>query len=302
MVKLGVAITAATVTILVAEFLRQRQQRLPGYGWLGLAALAGAEFLKFRGVEPVATYFTPLAWSCYILAADAATLALRGRSWLTKRTGEFIRAAVLSLPLWLIFEAYNLRLENWRYVGLPEGLAARWVGYAWSFATIFPAIFVTAEFIRALGWFARPARPIRFSLAAQRAMIAVGFALLMVPLIVPKQLGAYLFAPVWIGFVLLLDPINFQRGWPSLLGDLAEGRRDRLYALLTAGWVCGWLWEFWNWWAGARWEYTVPMFQQWKIFAMPAPGYLGFLPFALECFTMYVFVAGLLGWQRAKPA
>jgi len=40
------------------------------------------------------------------------------------------------------------------------------------------------------------------------------------------------------------------------------------------------------------------MFQQWKIFEMPAPGYLGFIPFAAECFVMYVSASWLLGWQK----
>ena len=31
-----------------------------------------------------------------------------------------------------------------------------------------------------------------------------------------------------------------------------------------------------------------------KIFEMPVPGYLGFPAFALECFTMYVFIRRLL--------
>jgi hypothetical protein len=31
-----------------------------------------------------------------------------------------------------------------------------------------------------------------------------------------------------------------------------------------------------------------------KIFEMPVPGYLGFPAFALECFTMYVFVRTLI--------
>src|SRR5712691_4797997 len=84
MVKLGVAITAATLTILVAKFLHHpaRARTLPVYGWLGLLALAGAEWLMFRGVEPVATYFTPIAWTAYILIADAALFAMRGRSFL----------------------------------------------------------------------------------------------------------------------------------------------------------------------------------------------------------------------------
>jgi hypothetical protein len=40
------------------------------------------------------------------------------------------------------------------------------------------------------------------------------------------------------------------------------------------------------------------MFQGMKIFEMPVPGYLGFLPFALECFTMYVSAAWVLGWVK----
>ena len=38
------------------------------------------------------------------------------------------------------------------------------------------------------------------------------------------------------------------------------------------------------------------MFQHWKIFEMPVPGYLGFIPFAIECFVMYVTAAWLVRW------
>ena len=128
-----------------------------------------------------------------------------------------------------------------------------------------------------------------------------GAACLLVPLLVPRHLAAYLFALVWIGFLLLLDPLNHRLGLPSFIGDQAEGMRRRLYGFLLAGWICGCLWEFWNYWAAAKWLYTFPMFQRWKIFEMPAPGFLGFLPFALQCFVMYVSAAWLLGWiKRVK--
>ncbi len=300
MTKLGVAITAATVAVLVAEFLRTCTRPLPAHGWLGLVALAGAEYLMFRGVEPVATYFTPIAWTAYILIADAALYALTGRSRIRERPAALGRMALLSIPLWLIFEAFNLRLANWTYVVLPENILLRWLGYGWSFATITPAILLTADLVAALGWFDRATRPvctIRPSATAERAMIAAGAAMLLIPLVLPQHIAAYLFAPVWLGFIFLLDPLNRRRGLPSLLGDLAEGRRARLYALLVSGWVCAWLWEFWNFWASAKWHYIFPLFQSVKIFEMPAPGYLGFLPFALECFVMYVTAAALLGWR-----
>ena len=60
------------------------------------------------------------------------------------------------------------------------------------------------------------------------------------------------------------------------------------------------LWEFWNYWARAKWHYTVPIMENLKIFEMPVPGYLGFPAFALECFTMYVFVRAML--VRLRPA
>jgi hypothetical protein len=67
-----------------------------------------------------------------------------------------------------------------------------------------------------------------------------------------------------------------------------------MYSFLVAGCVCGWLWEFWNYWAAARWTYTFPILQQWKIFEMPLPGYLAYPVFALECFAMYVTGAWVL--------
>jgi hypothetical protein len=104
-----------------------------------------------------------------------------------------------------------------------------------------------------------------------------------------------------VGFFLLLDPLNRRIALPSLTGDLARGYRGRLYSFLAAGWVCGWLWEFWNYWANAKLIYTFPMFQRWKVFEMPATGYLGFPLFALECFTMYVTGAWVFS-RKSAPA
>lgn len=293
MVGLGIAITALTGAVLLVEFLRHRRTTLPLYGWLGLIALVMAEVLMLWGIQPVATYFTPVAWTAYILLVDSAVLAISGRSRLRNEPRQLLKVALLSIPLWLIFEAYNLRLGNWTYVGVPVSWAGALLGYGWSFATITPGIFETADFVESFGWF-KPAPPVKFSPALRRSMIFGGAICLAVPLLVPRHVAAYLFVLVWIGFIFFLDPINYSRGLPSLLDDLASGRRSRFYSLLLAGWVCGWLWEFWNYWATAKWHYIFPMFREWKVFEMPAPGYLGFLPFALESFVMYVAASHFL--------
>jgi hypothetical protein len=294
----GLAVTALTIVALLAGYFRSRRRLpFPAYGWLGFAALAGAELLMFRGIEPVATYFTPLAWSAYILIADAAVLALTRRSRLHDAPITIARMALLSIPLWLIFEAFNLRLRNWTYVGVPANWAQALLGYTWAFATVTPAIFETSDLVQAM-LPPLPAKPWKIPPRLEYAIVVFGAACLIVPPLLPQRIGAHLFALVWIGFLFFLDPLNRRLGLPSFLGDLSEGFRRRLYGFFFSGWICGWLWEFWNFWAAAKWHYTFPMFQSMKIFEMPAPGYLGFPPFAMECFAMYVTASWLAGWVK----
>ena len=126
--------------------------------------------------------------------------------------------------------------------------------------------------------------------------VAVGAAMLAWPLVWPSP---YLAAPVFLGFIFLLDPLNARAGDESLFRDLRDGHHERLINLLIAGFICGGLWEFWNFWARAKWIYTVPIFGDIKVFEMPVLGYFGFPPFALECLAMYVFIRRLL-WRGAR--
>jgi uncharacterized membrane protein len=222
MLKLGIMLTAATVTVLVLEYFRKRRRPLPAHGWLGLIALILAEYLMFHGIEPAATYFSPLAWTAYILLADAATFAISSRSHLRDEPRGLLKMAVLSIPLWLIFEAYNLRLMNWMYVGLPLIQVERWFGYGWSFATITPGIFMTAALIESFGWFEGDSRPLRIGRSAETVLIALGAVMLIVPLLVPRRTSSYLFGLIWLGFLFLLEPINYRLDLPSLEGDLAR--------------------------------------------------------------------------------
>lgn len=251
----------------------------------------------FLKIEPVYTFFTPTIWTAYIVFVDGLLWKHHGSSLFRGRRNELFKWIPLSIGCWLIFEAYNLRLENWRYVNLPEQMVIRLFGYAWSFATIFPAIFLTAELV-ALVWKVDLWKPIPRQVRISYSLVTLGVVLLIVPLIVPKHLSVYLFGMVWLGFICLLDPLNAKRTGRSLIQHMRGGERTIVWSLLVSGMVCGVLWEFWNFWAGAKWVYTFPILQEVKIFEMPILGYLGFPPFALECFAMYEFFSR--GWRGCR--
>ena len=142
-------------------------------------------------------------------------------------------------------------------------------------------------------------RPARLAVGLRVAMV-VGAAFVTVPLVLPAAVRPWTFGFVWLGFVLLLDPVNFRAGRPSFLAAWRAGDRALVRRWLVAGIVCGVLWEFWNYWALAKWRYVgVPVFPSVRLFEMPLAGYLGFPPFALEVFALYHLVRPLVGLSDA---
>jgi hypothetical protein len=277
------------------------RRSLPWYSWTGALVIAVSEAAMLARIEPFWSWHTPIAWTGYIAFIDGLIWVRRGESPIRNDRAEIVFMAIVSVPLWIVFEQFNrLWLHNWHYEGLPSTRVVRYFGYVWAFATIWPAVFVTSELVGAVRDRRAPAYrrgdPRRIPLGAVGWMsVLVGAAMLAWPMVYPSP---WLAAPVWLGFIFLLDPVNAMRGAESLRGDLQAHHPWRLINLLIGGLICGVVWEFWNYWAHTKWIYNVPVPPDVKIFEMPLAGYLGFPAFALECFTMYVFVRHWL-WRGA---
>jgi hypothetical protein len=273
--------------------------RFAPHGYAGIAIIIIAEVLLFSGNQLVGHWFTPIVWTGYILFVDALVYKLKSRSPLMTDRLEFVIIVLVSIVGWWLFEFYNAPrfwksdLELWwHYHNLEPNLFLRRAGYDWAFATISPAMFETAQLFKTTICKREKQRTaIRFSRSTLTVLAVLGAVGAIAPLIFPSEW----FAPVvWLSLILLLDPVNALRGWPSISADLARGDWRRLWSLLASGLVCGVLWEFWNYWAIAKWTYTVPYFGNVKIFEMPVLGFLGFPPFAVECWVMYIFLRSLL--------
>ena len=265
----------------------------------------GAFLLMLRGTEPISTYFYGFAWWTYIIFLSGVN-HLRGKnSILLDNPREFLWVFLFSTPVWLLFEIYNFRLNNWEYVGIPIETWVRWPGYIISFGTVLPGLFETETFLKNLG-VARevPGRPIQVTRGLVNRITIVGVLMMLMPLWQP----AFFFPLVWLGLIFLLDPILYRRDQQnsSFLSQAQQGDYAVAVRLLLAGIVCGGLWEFWNFWASAKWVYTIPYLGFLKAFEMPLLGFLGFPPFALECYLFYrcflLVRERHLGGRRLVPA
>jgi Domain of unknown function (DUF4332) len=261
---------------------------------LALAAFALATTGLVLLVEPIPTFYYHLAWWSYVVAADDVNRRLSGRSLLRDRPRRFLWLAAASVLWWTAFEAINLRLGNWYYVMDPSSRAARWTGGVLAFATVLPGIVETLSLVENLGAL-RSVRvaPMRWTRVKEASCLALGAACFALPLLWPDVF----FPLTWGSFVFLMEPWNRRHARRSFLRDLEAGEAGPFCRTLLAGLACGVLWEAWNFWARSKWIYTVPVFEELRLFEMPLAGFLGFPPFAVECLVLVRF---LDAWRERR--
>lgn len=256
------------------------------YGHVGLAAIVIMLLVAYFRIPHINLWVTPVAWYGYILFMDSLVYKRKKTSLLTANIKEFLIMLPISVGLWLIFEWHNRSFYNWQYQGSPRSIALAIFGIL-SFATILPGIYETSAFLKTRGFLnievpAHVYRKRRLILE-----IIMGLMLIATATFFPSTYTGPL---IWPGYLFVFAPLNYLIGAPSMLKQREHGRLSGFFDLLAAGYICGFVWEFLNFWAGAKWVYNVPYFQDVKFFEMPIMGLLGFGPFAIAFVEMYRFV------------
>ncbi|PIN76909.1 hypothetical protein COV17_00470 [Candidatus Woesearchaeota archaeon CG10_big_fil_rev_8_21_14_0_10_36_11] len=257
------------------------------HGYIGIILIIMGEILMFYRWEPFSTYlFFTFLWVGFIFFVDALVYHRSGTSRFINHQKQFWLLFVISSLFWWFYELLNIFIDNWRYenVGQPE-----WLVFTVAFSTVLPAVFEASDFLSTFIWFDK----IKFKLTVTNKKISgsifIGIFALILPFVLPK----YTFSLVWISMFFLLDPINYRNKQPSIIGFLQKGKPKLLFTLMFGTLLCGILWEFWNYWAPAKWYYFVPFVGFFKIFEMPILGFLGYLPFGLSLYAMYNFFISL---------
>ena len=272
----------------------------------GMLGLPLSHYWLIAKIEPFYSSIYCFLWWSYIGATDFAVYKLRGTSLLRDRPKELVFLAVCSVPVWMLFELVNLRIQNWYYVMAPWSFSWGMLFLLLAFGTVLPALFETMELVVGLVEKLAPrgrieGQPFTMSLSNLRVQWGVGALMLVLMLLFPE----YCFCLAWGFAFFLTEPICYWRQRAeknhvgrSLLGQLASGDNTRLIALLVSGLICGALWEAWNLNARTKWIYSVPFFDELKLGEMPVLGFLGFPPFALECYALINFLSLLRGGRN----
>jgi len=259
------------------------------YGFLGLFLMFLMVCVALWDIKILDEWVTPIAWYGYIFFLDWLIFRKRGESLILNHTKEFFLMLPLSVIFWLIFEAHNLLFQNWEYIGLPDNKAVFYVGSVIAFSTILPAMFETNELLKSHGLFQIHKKPVTFTKFRLRGEIFLGVLMILIPVFYPSQFTGPL---VWLGYLFVFAPLNALLGIRGILREREEGDLQGFFTVCLSGLICGLVWEFFNFWAGAKWIYHVPFLEHIKIFEMPLLGFLGFIPFAICFFEMYRFVRG----------
>lgn len=312
----GFWLLAAFVSAAVAPFVRRlleappvkqgpviRRKAFPFWGWAALLWLAVSWTLAWTRFPWFESYqqhtFTPL-WLGYIGVVNALTMRRAGSCLLTGEPARLAALFPLSALFWWFFEYLNRFVGNWHYTGIGDFDALEYTLFATlAFSTVLPAVASTAEW---LGTFPR----LHAAFARWRSMrvphpkLAAALVLALTVLSL-AGLGIFrelVFPLVWISPVLVIICLQALGGRATVLAPLAGGDWRGVVSFAAAALLCGLFWEMWNYGSLARWEYSIPYVDRFRLFEMPLLGYAGYLPFGVECAA----IAALVLDQEAPQA
>jgi hypothetical protein len=283
--------------------------RLPWWFWAGAALnMLCWSMMWFSSASVVKYLFTPLWWG-FISVIDGAVYARTGGASIYARLPKQMLALVLmSIVGWFFFEWLNyFVLENWIYPNSPKifSLGEAYFWFTLTYTCVWPAIFEWYTLLRTFPRLvARWADGPRFSVGTLGLLLALALGAGTGVLV---GLFPYLlFFTIWLGSLLILPAVmGLLRFWTPF-SPIERGNWTPLTLVALSSLLTGVLWEFWNHGSNAFvpgrnpnfWVYDIPYVNVIHLFSeMPLIGYVGYLPFGIQCWVWWLLAAHLLDFN-----
>lgn len=263
----------------------------PWWGWVSVLSLLIFWLIAWSppsGIGVIKQLTFTFLWCSYIALVNALTYRRTGRCLLINRFGYLAKLFLFSIPFWWYFEYLNRFVLNWYYLVPDSFHPSQYLFFgSLAFATVLPAVISTRDFILSYssispGFDYLP--KLRNSWPELSAAIVL--ALASISLLCLGIWPQYLYPLLWISPLLILVSLQVFWGHRHIFSPLAQGNYSFIIASALAALMCGFVWEVWNFYSSPKWVYSVPWVYGGKIFEMPVLGYLGYLPFGLECLAI----------------
>lgn len=277
----------------------------PAWGWAAVGWTCGwwvVAWTRFDWAAPVQRYtFFPL-WLGFIVSVNALVQARSGSCLMTRAPRPWLGLFGASALFWWAFEWLNRFSHNWHYLRVSDlGAWAYAANAALCFSTVLPAVLAVRELLGSAGGFQQAcATGPRLRWIDRRATGAVLVAAGCVGLAGTGIQPEFFYPALWTApLALALGAAILASAPGRLSAEVAAGDWRQVGSWAIGALICGFLWEMWNVRSDAKWIYTVPFADRWHVFEMPLLGYLGYLPFGLECALV---AEALLGNRVDAPA
>jgi hypothetical protein len=276
----------------------KKLQSFPWWGWIALVSLvmawtfAWTRFTWFSDLQTLT--FTPL-WLSFILLINAHTYSRTGRCLLLTQTRFFISLFILSTLFWWYFEFLNRFVQNWHYIGIDEFSPHAYIIHSSiAFSTVLPAVLSTLEWLQSFARFRSCQYQYKLIITKPKLVAWCVLCISSATLFGIGQWPNYLFPILWISPLLVIISLQIILNEPTIFSQLNKGDWRIVYLPALAALICAFFWEMWNFYSAAKWIYFIPFVHAYQIFEMPVLGYLGYLPFGLECIVVVDFFSRLL--------
>ena len=275
------------------------QVPFPWWGWVSgflILCFWMLAWKRFGWFKPFQNFtFTPL-WTSYVVFVNALTYRRTGNCLLTRQTRYLLALFPASALFWWYFEYLNRFAQNWYYVGQELFAPLTYVVHATvAFSTVLPAVMSTAELLRSYPALRRTRFQRPLILGNRRMHAGAMLTLASCGLVGVAVSPDYWYPLLWVSPLLILVSLQVLLSEENVLQKLEQGQWHVVTLPALAALVCGFFWEMWNHYSYPKWAYSIPYVQRFEIFEMPLLGYLGYLPFGLQCGVVADLVARLVG-------
>ena len=273
----------------------------PWWGWLGVAVLAAGWILSWNyrfewfpalpARIQVQVSYAPI-WAGFILVMNALCVKRSGHSPMTDHPLAYAATFPVSSLFWWFFEYLNRYVWNWYYLGISTIGAAEYTFYATiCFASVLPGVCAVAAWLHTFPVFSDGvyADMARVNLRKPYWCVFLG-ALAAIGLLGIVFFPDYAYPFLWISPMAVFLLVQFLMKEPCVLDSFSRGNWSLFIRFALASLVCGFCWETWNYFALAKWVYSVPWVHRFQIWEMPLIGFGGYLPFGVECAAVTAWI------------